>query len=59
MGSFWPGVDPFKAVGELVGCVQSREIGARASSSEVILLERFSDTLLLVSILDIVYDCHL
>ena len=39
--------------------IQSREIGARASPSVVILLGRFSDTLLLVSILDIVYDCHL
>ena len=26
---------PFGAVGELIGCVQSRELGARASSSEV------------------------
>ena len=35
MGSFWPGVGPFRAVRVLVSCVQSRELGARASSSVV------------------------
>ena len=35
MGSFWPGAGPFRAVGVLVSCVQSRELGARASSSVV------------------------
>ena len=32
---------------------------ARASSPRFILLASFSDTLLVVSILDIVYHCHL
>ena len=40
--------------GVLVGCVQYRELGARARMAL-----SFSDTLLVVSILDIVYDCHL
>ena len=44
----------------LVGCVQSRGLGAYASHlPNFILLISFSDTLLVVSILDIVYDCHL
>ena len=30
MGPFWPGVGPFSGRGGLVGCVQSRELGARA-----------------------------
>ena len=51
---------PFKAVGGLIGCVQSRELGARAPClPRFILLGSFSDTLLVVSILDIVCDCHL
>ena len=45
--------------GVLMGSVDSRELGVRASTSRFILLVRFSDTLLLVSILDMVYDCHL
>ena len=28
MGSFWPGVAPFRTVGVIVRCVQSRELGA-------------------------------
>ena len=27
-GSFWPGVDLFRAVGELMDCILSRELGA-------------------------------
>ena len=51
---------PFKAVRGLMGCVQSRELGARALRlPRFILLRSFIDTLLMVSILDIVYDCHL
>ena len=50
----------FKALGELMGCVQSRELGARTPRlPRFILLGSFSDTLLVVSILDIVYDCYL
>ena len=45
--------------GGLVSCVQSRGLGARASSSVVYPVGSFSDTLLVVSILDIVCDCHL
>ena len=44
----------------LVGCVQSRELGASAPHFlRFILQVSFSDTLLAVWILDIVYDCHL
>ena len=42
-----------------MSCVQSRGLGARASSSVVYPVGSFSDTLLVVSILDIVCDCHL
>ena len=42
-----------------MSCVQSRELGARASSSVVYPVGSFSDTLLVVSILDMVCDCHL
>ena len=50
----------FRAVGELMGCVQSREIGVWAPRlPRFILLGSFSDTLLVVPILGIVYDCHL
>ena len=52
LGGGWGG-------GVLMGSVDSRELGVRASTSRFILLVRFSDTLLLVSILDMVYDCHL
>ena len=48
-----------RGTGVLMGSVDSRELGVRASTSRFILLVRFSDTLLLVSILDMVYDCHL
>ena len=51
---------PFGAVGELVGCMQGRELGVSAPRlPRFILLASFSSTLLAVSILDIVYDCHL
>ena len=43
--------------GWLVDCVQRQELGARMPLfPSFILLVRFSDTLLVVSILDIVYD---
>ena len=46
--------------GGLVGCVQSRGLGARSPHlPRFILLVSFSDTLLAVLSLDIVYDCHL
>ena len=60
MGLFWPGYSPFQAVGGggLVGCVQSRELGARAPClPRFILLGSFSDTLLVVSILDMIAIC--
>ena len=42
------------------GSIQSRVLGARAPRLPgFILLVSFSDTLLAVSILGIVYDCHL
>ena len=50
----------FRAVGELMGCVQSREINMCAPRlPRFFLLLSFSDTLLVVPILGIVYDCHL
>ena len=45
-------------VERLVGCVESRELGANRFP-RFILLGNFSDTFLVVSILDIVCDCHL
>ena len=55
--------DPFQAVGNeggLMGCVQSRGLGARAPGlSGFILLGSFGGTLLGVSILGMVYDCRL
>ena len=64
-GSFWARGGPFRAVGGwmgvgvLVGCAQSRELGGRAARLlRFILLVSFSDTLLVVSMVDIVYDCH-
>ena len=43
-----------------MGCVQSQESGTQAPRlPRLILLGSFSETLLVVSILDIVYDCHL
>ena len=66
----WPGHNPFRALyvlggGGLVGCVQSRELCARTprlprlASPRLVLLVNFSDTLLVFSILKIVYDCYL
>ena len=58
------GISAFQAVWVLVGCVQSRELGTCAPRlPRFILLVSFRDTLLVVSILDIVYDfqitrCH-
>ena len=44
----------------LVGCVQNRQFGACVPRLPgFILLVSFGDTLLMVSDLDIVYDCHL
>ena len=43
--------------GELVGCAESREFGASAHQlPRFVVLGNFSDTLLVVSILDMVYD---
>ena len=42
-----------------MGCVQSRELGARGSPSDVYPAGKLSDLLLVVSILVIVYDSHL
>ena len=56
MGPFWPGDSSSRAVGGggLAGCVQSREFGACAPRlPRFILLVNFSDTLLVVSILEI------
>ena len=64
----YAGVGPFRAGRVVVGgggvlwavCVQGREPDARVSRLPmIILLGGYSDTLLVVSILDIVYDCHL
>ena len=44
MGSFWPVVGPFRAVGELMGCVQNRELeecAPRLPPSEVYPAEKF------------------
>ena len=49
----------FKTAGELVGCVRSRELGARGSPSNVYPAGKLIDLLLVVSILDIVYDSHM
>ena len=54
------GLCPGSSAWGLVGCIQSREIGARASClPRFILLLSFIDTVLVVSNLDIVYDCPL
>ena len=55
---------PFRAVGGLMGCARGpgppQMLGARAVHlPRFILLGSFGDTLLVVSILDIAYDCHL
>ena len=63
-GSSFSSFGPFQAVegggGWLVGCVQDQELCARAHRlSRFTLLVSFRDTLLVVSISDLVYDCHL
>ena len=45
--------------GELMGCVHSRELGARASPFEVYPVGSFSGALLVVSALGIDYDWHM
>ena len=46
-------------VGVLLCCAQSRELGGRAARLlRFILLVSFSDTSLVASMVDIVYDCH-
>ena len=51
-------INPFRAVEELMGSVESRELGVREPRlPRFILLGTFSYTLLVVLIL--VYDCHL
>ena len=51
MGLYWPGI-AFPGCGGLVGCVQSRELGACAPRlPRFILLVSFCETLLVVSIL--------
>ena len=53
----WP--FPDDGGGRLVGCVQGRGLGARARHLPGFILPgSFSDILLVVSILDMVYDCH-
>ena len=52
-------LNSFKTAGELVGCVQSRELGARGSPFDVYHAGKLSDLLFVVSILDIVYDSYL
>ena len=42
-----------------MGCVQNDELGAPAWPSEIFLLVSYSDILLVVSILDVDYECHL
>ena len=54
---FWP--FPGCGGGGLGGCVQGRGLGAHASPSGFFLLGGFGGTLLVVSVLGIVYDCHL
>ena len=49
----WVGLLAHSGLWGLMGCVHSRELG------RFILLGSFSNTLIVVSILDIVYDCHL
>ena len=56
-GPFGAGVVGGRGV---VGCVLSREVDTRAPRHpRFILLGSFIDPLLVVSILEIVYDCHL
>ena len=35
MGSFWAGVGPFSAVGQLMGCVKSRQISKCTLPSKI------------------------
>ena len=59
MGLCWPGDSPFRIVVGLMGCVCGWRLGkSMPCLPRLILLVSFSDTLLVVSILDIVYDCH-
>ena len=59
MGPFWPGFGPFRAVGNLwaVSKVESSQWAPHLP--RLIWLVNISDTLLVVLILDMVYDCHL
>ena len=64
LGSVWPlalsGLGWWGGEGGVVGCVLSREVDTRAPRQpRFILLGSFIDPLLVVSILEIVYDCHL
>ena len=58
VGSFWLRIGPFGAVGGLwvVSIIESS--GRAPELPRFILLVSFSDTLLVVSILDIVCDCY-
>ena len=60
MGPFWPGDSPFRTMGEGLWAVSKVEsLACVPRLPRFILLISFSDTLLVVSILDIVYDCNL
>ena len=51
---------PLKALRELMGCTQSRELNAHAPRLPRFILQgSFCDALLVISILDVIYDCHL
>ena len=60
-GFFLAWVSPFRAVGSIwaVSKVESLPRACAPCHPKRILLGSFSDTLLVVSILDIIYDCHL
>ena len=59
VGSFWSGM-AFSGMWGDLWAVSKVESSVRAPClPRFILLESFSDTLLVVSILDIVYSCHL
>ena len=49
---------PNPGVGGLVGCLQNQGVGARIAFLHILLVG-FSNTLLVVLILDMVCDCHL
>ena len=63
MGPFWPGDGSFWAWalggGGLWALSKVETSAGAAHLPRATLLVNFSDTLLVVSILDIVYDCHL